>query len=318
MGDDVTHAVVTGGAGFVGSHLVDELLGSGFRVTVVDDFSTGVRRNLDHHRADDRFELHSVDLKQGLPAIEDADVVFHLASRASPGDFRSHGVDIALTNSVGTNRVLDLALEQDATVVLASTSEVYGDPEVHPQPESYVGHVSVRGARSPYDIGKRFGETLGMAYARQFDLDVRTVRIFNTYGPRMRPDDGRVVPTFVSQALSGDPLTVHGDGTQTRSFCYVSDLVTGLVEVAREPSMDGDVVNLGNDEEITILALARRIRELVDRSPEIVHVDGRPDDPTKRRPDLTRARERLDWQPTTPLDEGLRRTIEDLRGRLET
>jgi len=218
------HSVVTGGAGFVGSHLVDSLLADGHRVTSLDNFGSGRPQNLEHIDSA-RFDSVDHDVREPFPDLGDVDYVFHFASRASPKDFESHAVEIALTNSQGTHNALSYAREHDARAILASTSEIYGDPEVHPQTEEYNGNVNVRGPRAPYDESKRFSEALAVAFRQQYDIDIRTVRIFNTYGPRMRPDDGRVIPNFLSQALRGDELTVYGDGTQTRSFCYVDDLV---------------------------------------------------------------------------------------------
>jgi len=308
------HAVVTGGAGFLGSHLVDALLADGYRVTSLDNFGSGRPENLTHVESD-RFESRSHDVREPLPDLGSVDQVFHLASRASPADFESHPVEIALTNSAGTHNVLEYARERDARVVLASTSEVYGDPEVHPQHEGYNGNVDPRGPRAPYDESKRFAEALATAYETQYGTDVRTVRIFNTYGPRMRRDDGRVIPNFLSQALAGEDLTVYGDGSQTRSFCYVSDLVGGIRGMAELPPEvgAGEVVNLGNTEELSILDLAETVRSLVDTDSGIVYRDLPEDDPQVRRPDIGRARDLLDWEPTVPLEAGLERTIEWFR-----
>jgi UDP-glucuronate decarboxylase len=250
------------------------------------------------------------------PELPPADEVYHLASRASPKDFTEFPVRIALTNTQGTRYLLDYAVEHDARLLYASTSEVYGDPEVHPQPESYNGNVNIRGPRGCYDEAKRFGETLTVAYRDRYEVDVRTARIFNTYGPRMRMDDGRVVPNFVTQALQGQDLTVYGDGSQTRSFCYVADLVDGLQELMETDGLGGEVVNLGRPEEATILELAELTQELCDTDSEITHEPLPQDDPSRRKPDISRAVDRLDWEPEITLRDGLRRTIDSFEKRL--
>jgi UDP-glucuronate decarboxylase len=245
-------------------------------------------------------------MPSSLPAV---DRIYHLASRASPTDFTDFPVEIALANTQGTKHLLDHARACDARMVYASTSEVYGDPDVHPQPETYNGNVNIRGIRGCYDESKRFGETLTVAYRREYNLDVRTARIFNTYGPRMRPDDGRVVPTFVTQALRGDDLTVYGDGTQTRSFCYVADLIDGFNALMRTDDLEHSVYNIGNDNERTILELAEEVISAVGTDSKISYKPLPEDDPSKRQPDITRAKEDLDWTPEMPLSKGLDNTI---------
>jgi len=310
MSDERPHAVVTGGAGFLGSHLVDDLLASGYRVTSLDNYGSGSPSNLNHVESP-HFTSRDHDVRERFPAFETVDQVYHFASRASPKDFESHAVEIALTNSEGARNALECAREHDATSILASTSEVYGDPEMHPQTVNYNGNVNIRGPRAPYDESKRFSEALAVAYDQQYDMDIRTVRIFNTYGPRMRPDDGRVIPNFLSQALQGENLTVYGDGSQTRSFCYVSDLIGGI-RVFAEASADnasGEVVNVGNTEEISILDLAETVLDIVDTDSDIVYEDLPEDDPQVRRPDISNTIEMLDWEPDVSLRDGLDRTI---------
>lgn len=302
-------AVVAGGAGFLGSHLCERLLSDGYEVVCIDNFGSGTRRNVAHLESEDRFEIIEADLRKS-PSLPAVDEIYHLASRASPADFTEFPVRIALTNTEGTRFLLDHALEHDATMLFASTSEVYGDPEVHPQPETYSGNVNIRGPRGCYDESKRFGETLTVAYNEAYDLDVRTVRIFNTYGPRMRPDDGRVVPTFLSQALRGEDLTVYGDGSQTRTFCYVDDMIDGLRAVMETDSMNGDVVNVGGENEISVLTLAERILEICDTDSEIIHEPLPEDDPRRRRPDISKALSTLDWEPTVDLNTGLSHCID--------
>ena len=304
------HAVVTGGAGFVGSHLIDSLLADGYQVTSLDNFGSGRPANLSHIDSD-RFKSVEHDVREPFPDLGSVDYIFHFASRASPKDFESHAVEIALTNSEGTHNALSYARNHDATVILASTSEIYGDPEEHPQHEAYNGNVNIRGPRAPYDESKRFSEALGIAYQQQYDIDIRTVRIFNTYGPRMRPDDGRVIPNFLSQALRGDDLTVYGDGSQTRSFCYIDDLVQGIRAVADAPSatVSGEVINLGSTDEIAIRELADVIIDTIDPDCEVVYQDLPADDPQVRRPDISRAEERLDWTPAISLSAGIEDTI---------
>ncbi|ADQ67271.1 NAD-dependent epimerase/dehydratase family protein [Halogeometricum borinquense] len=305
------HAVVTGGAGFLGSHLVDSLLNDGYQVTVLDNFGSGRPENLEHVDAE-RFETINHDVSEPFPSLNNVGVVYHFASRASPKDFDSHAVEIALANGMGTHNALQFASEHEARVVLASTSEVYGDPEEHPQHEEYRGNVNVRGPRAPYDESKRFAEALAVAYEAQHSLDIRTVRIFNTYGPRMRQDDGRVIPNFLTQALEGKDLTVYGDGSQTRSFCYVSDLIAGIRAFADAPSevAKGEVVNVGNTDEVTIFELAELILEIVDTDSDITYEPLPEDDPKIRRPDISKATGMLDWEPTIGLEKGLKRTIE--------
>ncbi|WP_256545632.1 NAD-dependent epimerase/dehydratase family protein [Halobellus inordinatus] len=301
------HAVVTGGAGFLGSHLVDSLVKDDYEVTVVDNFSSGGRSNL---RYSDSSEVAVCehDVKQPLPEFKAVNEFYHLASRASPTEFESHGVDIGLTNAIGTRNVLEAASEHDATVLLASTSEVYGNPEVSPQSECYNGNVNIRGVRSPYDEGKRFSESLACAYQRERGLDVRTVRIFNTYGPRMRADDGRVIPTFVTRALEGENLPVHGTGEQTRTFCFYSDIISGIREMMRTDDASGTVINLGGTKEITVNRLARIVQDIIGIESEVRHVDRPEDDPDCRKPDIDRARALLDWEPTVDLVEGIEET----------
>jgi dTDP-glucose 4,6-dehydratase len=311
-----THkVVVTGGAGFVGSHLVRRLTDSGRRVVVVDSLVTGRRENLDEVAGD--VELLERDVA-GTAWLDDealsgpVDRVYHLASPASPVDFVKMPVEICLTCAYGTRNAVELALSKGARLLDASTSEVYGDPDRHPQTEDYRGRVSVDGPRSCYDEGKRFSEALVAAYRRARGLDARVARIFNTYGPRMRRNDGRVVPAFIDQALSGEPLTVFGDGSQTRSFCYVDDLVRGLV-LLMESDYSGPV-NLGNPDERTVLELARAVLELTGSGSSIEYHPLPADDPLRRRPNITVARRELGWRPEVDLTGGLQKTIAWFRG----
>jgi nucleoside-diphosphate-sugar epimerase len=300
-------AVVTGGAGFVGSHLIERLLEDGWSVVCMDNLSTGHADNMATFLSMPRFSFLQVDLAEDeLPAVQ-ADVIFHLASPASPLHYARMPIATMKVGAFGTYKVLELARATGATVLLASTSEVYGDPEVHPQPESYWGRVNPIGPRSQYDEGKRFAEALCAAYHRTYGTAIRMARIFNTYGPRMQPGEGRAVPTFVDQALHGLPLTIHGDGSQTRSFCYVSDLVEGLYRLALS-DVDGPV-NIGNPDERPVRELAELIVELTGSASPIEFVPRPPDDPSRRRPDITRAREVLGWEPTVELREGLERTV---------
>ncbi|HTY91596.1 MAG TPA: UDP-glucuronic acid decarboxylase family protein [Methanocella sp.] len=301
-------SVVTGGAGFIGSHLCEYLLGKGERVIAVDNLGSGSENNLKGALKNDRFKFIRHDMREPLKIGESVDFVYNLASRASPVDFDQYPVEIMMTNSIGTYNAIDLALEHNARFLMASTSESYGDPEVSPQPETYWGRVNPVGPRSCYDESKRFSEALTMNFIWHHGLDGRIIRIFNTYGPRMRLDDGRVVPNFVTQALEGKPLTVYGDGSQTRSFCYVSDLVRGIYLMMQSP-VKGEVVNLGNPNEMTVLDFARTIIQKTGSSSPI---DYRPlpvNDPLQRRPDITKAKQLLGWEPEVSLDEGLKNTI---------
>ncbi|GAA2075549.1 GDP-mannose 4,6-dehydratase [Aeromicrobium tamlense] len=307
-------ALIAGGAGFVGSHLVERLVDAGHEVVVVDDFSTGRRENL----AAVAHQVTIVDADIADAAAVDAiegpfDQVYNLASPASPVDYHRLPIHTLMTGSMGVKNTLDLAHAHGARYLLASTSEVYGDPQVHPQPETYLGHVNPVGPRSVYDEAKRFGEAMTAAYRREFGVDTKIVRIFNTFGPRMRVEDGRAIPNFVHQALTGREITVAGDGHQTRSICYVDDLVGGLVAMMQS-SATGPV-NLGNPEEISMLDLATWIRDLAESSSQIVHVPRPVDDPQIRRPDITLAGELLGWSPSTTAEIGLKATIEDFRNR---
>ena len=305
-------ALVAGGGGFLGSRLCESLLDEGREVVCVDNFSSGQQHNVSHLLEHPKFSLIETDIRedQDLPAAEQ---IYHLASRASPADFTRYPVQIALTNTEGTRHLLDHAVEHNARMVFASTSEVYGDPEVHPQPESYTGNVNIRGPRGCYDESKRFGETLTVAYSRKFDLDVRTARVFNTYGPRMRSNDGRVVPSFVTQALAGHDLTIYGDGSQTRSFCYVEDMVDGFKKIMNTEGIEGEVINLGRQNETTIKRLAELIIKFSDSESAITYNPLPEDDPQRRCPDTTRAQQLLDWNTTTSIQEGLTETIEFFR-----
>jgi len=305
-----THAIVTGAAGFLGSHLVDRLLREGWSVTGIDSMITGELSNLSDVIPSTKFRFIREDVSGPLGVYDFGSVqwILHLASPASPIDYLAHPIETLQAGSVGTLRLLDLAVHKKAKFLLASTSEVYGDPAVHPQPETYWGNVNPIGPRSVYDEAKRFAEAATMAYHREHGLDVRIARIFNTYGPGMRPSDGRAVPNFIDQALWGQPLTVHGDGTQTRSLCYVDDLIEGLWRLMRTPFIIGPV-NLGNPEEVSMLELATLINRLTGNESSIKFEPRPTDDPEHRRPDITLAQRHLQWQPTTPLIEGLRRTI---------
>jgi dTDP-glucose 4,6-dehydratase len=299
-------AVVTGGAGFLGSHLCDHLIEKGFRVICVDNLDTGSLQNVEHLR-EDAFLFINHDLTQHLELEEPVDFVYHLASPASPIDYARLPLQTLKVGSYGTHNALGLAKFKRARFLLASTSEVYGDPQVHPQPETYWGNVNPIGPRGVYDEAKRYAEAMTMAYHRQQGVDTAIARIFNTYGPRMRPNDGRAVPTFVRQALEGKPLTVFGDGTQTRSFCYVDDLIRGLVALAE--SGEHLPVNIGNPDEFTLNELAETVVRITGSKSDIVHEALPVDDPQVRQPDITRARQLLGWEPEVDLDEGLRRML---------
>jgi len=301
--------LVAGGAGFLGSHLCSALLSDGNNVICVDNLGSGRRSNLEGLRDHADFRFLNADIRKAtdLPPVDE---IYHLASRASPADFAQFPVRIGLTNCEGTRRLLEHAVECDARVVYASTSEVYGDPEVHPQPENYSGNVNIRGERGCYDESKRFGETLTVAYERRYDIDVRTARIFNTYGPRMRPDDGRVIPTFLSQALRGEDLTIYGDGSQTRCFCYADDMIRGLRSLMNTDGLQGEVINIGMENEMTIRTLADIVVDICDTDSELVYESLPEDDPRKRRPDISKARTLLNWEPEVSLAKGLKHTLE--------
>lgn len=304
------HIIVTGGAGFVGSHLVDRLMLQGHRITVIDDFSTGRYQNIAHWKGHPHFTLLEWDVKEVIELFP-VDQIYHLASVASPAHYQKDPVNTILTNVVGTANLLELARKRNARLLLASTSEVYGDPEVHPQPEDYRGAVSIRGPRACYDEGKRCAEALAYSYQLQYEVDVRVARIFNTYGPRMDPHDGRVVSNFIVQALSNEPMTIYGNGRQTRSFQYVWDLVEGLIMLMANDCCEP--INLGSSEEYEIETLARIIREMVNSKSEIIHGDKLPDDPQLRKPDISRAERILKWRPRYSLKEGLGDTVEYFR-----
>ena len=310
----MTTSVVTGGAGFLGSHLCDYLLARGHRVTCLDNLDTGTLENIEHLR-DDGFEFRAVDVSAFIAIDEPVDYVYHLASPASPIDYLRLPLHTLKVGSYGTHNALGLAKFKRARFLLASTSEVYGDPLEHPQKESYWGNVNPIGPRGVYDESKRYAEALTMAYHRQQGVDTCIARIFNTYGPRMRPHDGRAVPTFIRQALSDEPLTVFGDGSQTRSFCYVDDLVEALFRLAGSGAHEP--VNLGNPGELTLLELAELVLEVTGSAAEVVFQALPTDDPRVRCPDITRATELLDWEPRVTLRAGLARTVaaERLRTR---
>lgn len=305
--------LVTGGAGFIGSHLIDRLMEQGHEVLCLDNFYTGHKRNILKWIGHPYFELVRHDITE--PIRLEVDQIYHLACPASPIHYQFNPVKTIKTNVLGTLYMLGLAKRVKARFFLASTSEVYGDPDVHPQHEEYRGNVNCTGLRACYDEGKRVAETLAFEYHREHGVDIRVVRIFNTYGPRMLENDGRVVSNFIVQALRGKPLTVYGDGSQTRSFCYVSDLVEGFIRL-----MNSDYVgpmNLGNPGEYTILELAQIIQNMINPSAELIFNPLPEDDPKKRQPDITRAKTYLGWEPTVPLKEGLKLTIEDFSTRIK-
>ena len=299
-------AVVTGGAGFLGSHLCDHLVSKGYRVICIDNLDTGSLQNVEHLRGDE-FLFINQDVTLHLDIAEPVDIVYHLAALASPIDYLRMPLHSLKVGSYGTHNALGLAKFKRARFLLASTSEVYGDPQVHPQPETYWGNVNPIGPRGVYDEAKRYSEAMAMAYHSQQGVDTSIARIFNTYGPRMRPSDGRAVPTFVRQALEGKPLTVFGDGTQTRSFCYVDDLIRGLVALAE--SGEHLPVNLGNPAEFTLNELAEVVLRITGSKSELVYEALPVDDPQVRQPDITRARQLLGWEPKIQLEEGLQRML---------
>ncbi|MCB1251072.1 MAG: SDR family oxidoreductase [Acidimicrobiales bacterium] len=311
----MARVVLTGGAGFVGSHLCDALLARGDEVVAIDNFCTGRKANVAHLDGHDGFRLLEADVSAGLPDVGGpVDAVLHFASPASPKDYLALPVETLLVGSAGTHAALELARTHGARFMIASTSEVYGDPLVHPQPEGYWGNVNSVGPRSCYDEAKRYAEAATMAYHRAHGVDVRVLRIFNTYGPRMQVDDGRVVSNFLTQALRGVPLTIYGDGTQTRSFCYVADEVAGILALLDGPLIGP--VNIGNPGEFTMLELATLVLELTGSSSPLVHEPLPTDDPKQRRPDIGVARDTLGWEPTISLREGLERSIPYFRTEL--
>jgi UDP-glucuronate decarboxylase len=304
--------LVTGGAGFIGSHLIDRLMEQGHEVICLDNFFTGTKRNIQHWIGHPNFEIIRHDITD--PIKLEADQIYHLACPASPVHYQYNPIKTLKTNVMGTINMLGLAKRIKARFFLASTSEVYGDPDVHPQTEEYRGNVNPIGIRSCYDEGKRVAETLTFDYHRENKVDVRVVRIFNTYGPRMLENDGRVVSNLIVQALRKNPLTIYGDGSQTRSFCYVSDLVEGFIRLMNSEHIGP--MNLGNPDEYTILELAQKIQTMINPDVELIYQPLPQDDPRQRQPDITRAKTWLGWEPTIPLDRGLELTIDDFRQRL--
>ncbi len=310
--------LVAGGAGFIGSHLCENLLNSGHKVIVVDNLITGEKTNLSKLLSNSSFEFIEKDITKDLSDITDklkgVEYIFHMASPASPNrksarSYISFPIETLMVNSLGTYNLLNLAKEQSAKFLFASSSEVYGDPSVSPQPETYFGNVNPNGVRSVYDEGKRFGEALTMGFVRKHSTDARIIRIFNTYGPKMQKDDGRVVSNFINQAITAAPITVYGDGSQTRSLCFISDLVDGIIK-AMFTGAKGEVFNLGNPNEKTILEVAKMIKEMTGSNSEITFEQLPQDDPKKRNPDISKANNLLSWSPNVSLEEGLSKTIE--------
>jgi UDP-glucuronate decarboxylase len=304
--------LVTGGAGFIGSHLIDRLMKNGDEIICLDNFYTGTKKNIRHWINHPNFELIRHDITE--PIRLEIDQIYHLACPASPIHYQYNPIKTTKVSFLGTSNMLGLAKRVKARFLLASTSEVYGDPVVHPQPESYHGNVNPIGIRSCYDEGKRIAETLSFDYHRQHDVDIRVARIFNTYGPRMLENDGRVVSNFIAQSLRGQPLTVYGDGQQTRSFCYVDDLVDGLVKLMS--GAETGPINLGNPEEYTILELAQKIRDKINPNQEIIFKPLPQDDPKQRKPDITKAQSLLNWRPVTSLEQGLTVAITEFKQRI--
>jgi dTDP-glucose 4,6-dehydratase len=306
-------SVVTGGAGFLGSHLVDALLGEGHLVVALDNLLTGSAENLQHLRNESRLEVQQRDVCEPFD-VGRVDCIFHFASPASPADYSQYGPETLRVNSVGTLNAIDVARKYQATLLLASTSECYGDPQEHPQKESYWGHVNPVGPRSVYDEGKRFAEAAVMAAFRYYKLDIRIARIFNTYGPRMHVNDGRVIPNFMKQALRGDDLTIYGDGTQTRSFCYVSDEIEGLMRLAR--AREPEPVNIGNPTEFSVLECAQKVLKVTGSRSGMQFGDLPEDDPQQRQPDISKARTLLGWEPKIDLETGLKLSLDYFRTAL--
>ncbi len=306
--------VVTGGSGFIGSHLCEELI-KDYEVLCIDDLSSGSEKNIIPLKKYKNFKIIKHNIIEPLK-LDDVNFIFHLASRASPPDYQAFPIHTLRTNSEGTYNMLEIARKDNAKFLLASTSEVYGDPLEHPQKETYWGNVNPVGPRSCYDESKRFGEALTMGFLREYDTDVRIVRIFNTYGPRMKANDGRVVSNFIVQALKNEPITVYGNGLQTRSFCYVSDMVDGIKKAMFNENGRGNVFNLGNPREFTIIELAGIIKKMTSSKSEIILKPLPEDDPTRRRPDITKAKQIIGWEPKCTLEQGLTKTIEYFRGEL--
>jgi dTDP-glucose 4,6-dehydratase len=312
---NVARALVTGGAGFLGSHLCDRLLAEGHEVLCLDTLLTGRLENIGHMMDHRNFKFIQSDVTKPIEVEGPLDYILHFASPASPKDYERHPIHTLKVGALGTYHALGLAKAKGATLLLASSSEVYGDPEVNPQPESYWGRVNPVGPRSVYDEAKRYAEAITMAYHHTHHLEVRIARIFNTYGPRMRLNDGRALPNFMAQALTGEPLTVYGDGSQTRSFCYVDDLIEGVYRLLTyQPNKPNEpneplIFNLGNPDEVTILQVAREINEMTGSRSEVIFRSLPPDDPKVRRPDITKAKERLEWEPRVSRAEGLKQTI---------
>lgn len=307
--------LVSGGAGFLGSHLCDALIKKGCEVICIDNLITGTKNNISHLLKNPNFTFINHDIVQSFLKAVDRQLsavsqIYHLASPASPKDYFSHPLETMLTNSEGTLNLLKLAKANKAKFLFASTSEVYGDPLEHPQKESYHGNVNPLTLRAAYDESKRFGEALTMLFIKKYDLDGRIARIFNTYGPRMRIGDGRPIPTFITQALKGQPLTVHGTGLQTRSFCFVSDLIEGIILAMEKKGTRGGVFNLGNPDERSIIEIAKIIKKLVRKDAKIVYVERYPNDPERRCPDITKAKNILHWEPKVSLRNGLKKTID--------
>ncbi len=310
--------LVAGGAGFIGSHLCKRLIDEGNIVYCVDNLITGSKDNVIRLLDNPKFNYFERDVTKPLVEIPEVNLIYHLASPASPNkkserSYINFPIETLLANSLGTYNLLNLAKEKNARFLFTSTSEVYGDPKVSPQPETYFGNVNPNGVRSVYDEGKRFGEAMSFGYKRKFELDVRIVRIFNTYGPYMQKDDGRVVSAFINQALSNTPLTIFGTGNQTRSFCYVDDMVEGLIQAMTQDSAKGEVINLGNDDERKISDIATLVKNMTGSPAAVVYEELPEDDPTIRKPDISKAKQLLGWEPKTSLDEGLQKTIEYFR-----
>lgn len=301
--------LITGGAGFIGSHLCKKLVASGESVICVDNLLTGSLDNLSDLNPQPNFKFLKHDIVTLLQITEKIDQIYHLASPASPIDYQNHPLETMLTNSQGTYNLLELAKKNKSRLLLASTSEIYGDPKEHPQKETYWGNVNSFGPRSCYDEAKRFAESLCYTYLHKYGVDVRIIRIFNTYGPYMQKDDGRVISNFINQAIKNEPVTIYGSGSQTRSFCYVDDLVEGIVDFMNQSDLSGEIINLGNPEEHSILEIAEQIIKLTNSKSKIVFKPLPIDDPTRRKPDVTKAKKLLGWEPKIPLKDGLLKTI---------